>query len=200
MSRFDAYEKAAQLFTKATAHLMLVNVTLLSSLSKCCHNRDKDTAAAEIDRVLTTCVISAKPVYLTLPTDLVYAKIPSGRLLTPLPTQPSENEPDTEAFVIDEVIRLIKEAKDEHGEVVILVDACANRHHVKEETRELVKRTGFPVYSAPMGKGTIWEGDERYGGVSDYFPTFVDMLEMMLMVCLTDIHWDIDTRGDQRQG
>lgn len=99
--------------------------------------------------------------------------------------------------MIDEVIRLIKEAKDEHGEVVILVDACANRHHVKEETRELVKRTGFPVYSAPMGKGTIWEGDERYGGVSD---SLGDLLEMMLMVRHTDIHWVVDTRGDQRQG
>ena len=128
--------------------------------------RDKDTAAAEIDRVLTTCVVSAHPVYMTLPTDLVYAKIPSGRLNTPLPVEAPVNPPDTEKFVLDEIVKLIDEARDEKGGVVILVDACASRHHVKEETQELVKRTGFPVYSAPMGKGTIWEGDDRYGGVS----------------------------------
>ncbi|EJC98857.1 pyruvate decarboxylase [Fomitiporia mediterranea MF3/22] len=143
--RFDAYEKAAQQFTIAQAHPL-----------------SKDTIAAEIDRVLSACVTTARPVYLTLPTDLVYAKIPSGRLLTPLPTSPSPNDPDVEKFVLTEILNLIKEAE---GEVVILVDACAIRHHVMEETRELVRRTGFPVYSAPMGKGVVTESDERYGGI-----------------------------------
>ncbi|KAL5524687.1 hypothetical protein ACEPAF_9832 [Sanghuangporus sanghuang] len=143
--RFDAYEKAAAQFTIAQAHPMT-----------------KETIAAEIDRVLTTCITTARPVYLTLPTDLVYAKIPSGRLLTPLQAIPPQNNPDEEAFILDEIVKLIREAK---GEVVILVDACAVRHHVIEETRELVKRTGFPVYSAPMGKGAMIERDERFGGI-----------------------------------
>lgn len=123
-----------------------------------------EVAAAEIDRVLTSCVLSARPVYLTLPTDLVYTRVPSGRLLTPLPTFPPPNEPNTQEFVLNEIAKLVEEAQ---GNAVILVDACAVRHHVIKETRELVKKTGFPVYSAPMGKGTVCEADERYGGVSD---------------------------------
>ena len=51
--------------------------------------------------------------------------------------------------------------------VVILVDACAIRHGVKKELRELAERTRFPVYAAPMGKTAISETYERYGGVSD---------------------------------
>ncbi|KAI5123447.1 hypothetical protein M0805_008819 [Coniferiporia weirii] len=143
--RFDAYEKAAEQFTVAQAHLM-----------------SKDSIAAEIDRVIAACVTAARPVYLTLPTDLVYAEIPSGRLLTPLPTAPPANDQDTQDFVLSEIMRLMKEAQED---AVILVDACAVRHHVIEETRELVKRTGFPVFSAPMGKGTVWESYDRYGGI-----------------------------------
>lgn len=143
--RFDAYEKAAAQFTIAQAHPMT-----------------KETIAAEIDRVLTTCITTARPVYLTLPTDLVYQKIPSGRLLTPLQRIPPPNDTDEESFVLEEIAKLILEAE---GDAVILVDACAVRHHVIEETRELVKRTGFPVYSAPMGKGAMIERDERFGGI-----------------------------------
>ncbi|THH04949.1 hypothetical protein EW145_g5147 [Phellinidium pouzarii] len=143
--RFDAFEKAAQQFTVAQSHPM-----------------SKDTLAAEIDRILVACVTSARPVYLTFPTDLVYAEIPSGRLLTPLETSPPENHVDTQEFVLGEIMKLVKEAQ---GEAIILVDACAVRHHVIEETRDFVRSTGFPVFSAPMGKSTVWEGYERYGGI-----------------------------------
>jgi pyruvate decarboxylase len=56
--------------------------------------------------------------------------------------------------------------KQADGDVIILVDVGAVRHDVREEVSELVKKTGFPVYSAPMGKATVSEKAERYGGVS----------------------------------
>jgi pyruvate decarboxylase len=37
---------------------------------------------------------------------------------------------------------------------------------VRKELQELLEKTGFPVYSAPMGKGAVNEQYERYGGVS----------------------------------
>jgi pyruvate decarboxylase len=121
-------------------------------------------AAAEIDRVLAACVNTARPVYLTLPTDLVYTKIPSGRLTNnPLALTAPENDKDTEEEVLSEIVSLVEKAE---GSVVLLVDACAVRHHVIEETREFAKKTGFPVYSTPMGKGAVNEDYERYGGVS----------------------------------
>lgn len=63
---------------------------------------------------------------------------------------------------MDEILKSIDVAE---GDVIILVDACALRHGAKEEVTELVHKTHYPVYSAPMGKGTIDESYDRYGGV-----------------------------------
>ncbi|EPQ54543.1 pyruvate decarboxylase THI3 [Gloeophyllum trabeum ATCC 11539] len=143
--RFDAYTKAAELFTASQATLM-----------------NKSTAAAEIDRVLTDCIVLGRPVYLTLPTDICYEKIPSGRLRVPLSKEPPENDPDVENFVLDEIVRLLKDAGQD---AIILTDACAIRHHVKEELKELLVKTHYPVFSAPMGKTTVNESYDRYGGI-----------------------------------
>ena len=97
-----------------------------------------------------------------LPTDLAYEKIPSYRLKTPNNQEPPENDPDVENFALDEIVKLIEDAKHE---TIILVDACAVRHGFKKEVAELVRRTGFPVYSAPMGKTSFDEQYARYGGV-----------------------------------
>ncbi|KAH9841375.1 pyruvate decarboxylase [Rhodofomes roseus] len=143
--RYDAYYRAAQQFVISAASL-----------------ESKDTAAAEIDRVITECIVRARPVYLMVPTDLAYEKIPSYRLKTPINTEPPANDPDVEAFALDEIVKLIEQSKHE---TIILVDACAVRHGVKKEVAELVRRTGFPVYSAPMGKTSFDEQYERYGGI-----------------------------------
>ena len=137
-------------------------------------------AASEIDRVLTDCITSAslhlllllnsfahsvyqaRPVYLMLPTDRVYSKIPRARLDKPLHSNPKPNDPHTEEFVLREIQKLVEGAG---SEVVILVDACVIRHDVMDETWDLIERTGFPVYSAPMGKSAVPEDYERYGGV-----------------------------------
>jgi pyruvate decarboxylase len=63
-------------------------------------------------------------------------------------------------------LKLVKNANDE---VVMIVDGCAIRHDVREEVNELAKKTGFPVYAAPMGKTAVSESYERYGGVSCSF-------------------------------
>ncbi|KAL4251922.1 Pyruvate decarboxylase [Abortiporus biennis] len=143
--RYDAYYKASQQFTISQA-------TLTSASS----------AAAEIDRVLTECVVTARPVYLMLPTDLVHERVPTKRLKTPLNCEPPENEEEVENFVLDEIVKLIDEAKQD---VVILVDACSVRHGVKHEMEQLVAKTKLPVYAAPMGKTAVPETYERYGGI-----------------------------------
>ncbi|KAJ7780574.1 pyruvate decarboxylase [Mycena maculata] len=142
---YDAYIKAAENFSISQAIIT-----------------DKNTAASEIDRVLTDCITRARPVYLTLPTNLVYEKISSERLKIPLSRLPPPNDPDVEAFVIDEIAKLVEEAADD---VIILVDACAIRHDVRSEVNELITKTGFPVYSAPMGKTAVSENYQRYGGI-----------------------------------
>ncbi len=121
------------------------------------------------DLGLLTISCQARPVYLELPTDQVYDKIPRGRLKTPLRPIRQVTDLAEEDFVLDEIQQLVEKAGHD---VVILVDACTIRHDVKEEVWELIQRTGFPVYSAPMGKSAVPEDFERYGGVCyrSFFP------------------------------
>lgn len=100
--------------------------------------------------------------YLMLPTDLVNEKISSEPLHTPLSRDLPPNDPHVEDFVLDLIHDKIKEA---NGDVIVLVDACAIRHDVQKELRELLEATKFPVYAAPMGKTAVSEDYERYGGV-----------------------------------
>ncbi|KAF5382607.1 hypothetical protein D9615_002967 [Tricholomella constricta] len=143
--RFDAYEKAAKQFTFSQANL-----------------RDKNDAAAEIDRVLMDCITVARPVYISLPTDLVHTKISSTRLRIPLTRSLPLNDPQVESFVLGQIVKLFEEAK---GDALVLVDACTIRHDVREELNDFLKKTGFPVYAAPMGKTAVDENYERYGGI-----------------------------------
>jgi hypothetical protein len=101
-------------------------------------------------------------VYLELPTDLVFTKIPRGQLDTPLTRTIETTDVHVEEFVLDEIQKLVEKAGQD---VVILIDACTIRHDVVEEVWDLIQRTGFPVYSAPMGKTAVAEDYERFGGV-----------------------------------
>lgn len=98
-----------------------------------------------------------------MPTDIAKAKISSTALKTPLSRHQPPNDTNAENFVLDEIVRLVEEAD---GKVVVLVDACTIRHDVKDEVHELLAKTHFPVFSAPMGKTAVNESYERYGGVS----------------------------------
>jgi pyruvate decarboxylase len=57
---------------------------------------------------------------------------------------PPPNEEETEKFVIDEIVKLVKEADED---VIILVDACTIRHYVRAEVTELIEKTNFSTYT-----------------------------------------------------
>ncbi|KAJ3504907.1 hypothetical protein NLJ89_g7695 [Agrocybe chaxingu] len=143
--RYDAYGKAASQFTICQQYLM-----------------DTHTAAEKIDHAITECITKARPVYLTLPTDLVYREISSERLKMPLSRDIPFNQPEMEQAVVDLIYGRVKAAD---GDVVVIVDACVIRHNVRKEVDELLKATGFPVYATPMGKTAVDESYFRYGGI-----------------------------------
>lgn len=93
---------------------------------------------------------------------MVFEKISSERLKIPLSRLQAPNDPAVEKYVVRQIQKLVDEAD---GNVVFLVDACTIRHDVREELDVLIKKTGYPVYSAPMGKTAVCEDYERYGGV-----------------------------------
>lgn len=117
--------------------------------------------ADQIDHALRECWIRSRPVYIMLPTDMVEKKIEGSRLDTDIDLSEPENEPEREDYVVDVVLRYLHAAKNP----VILVDACAIRHRVVDEVRDLVEKTKLPVFVTPMGKGALNEDIPSYGGV-----------------------------------
>jgi pyruvate decarboxylase len=92
---------------------------------------------------------------------MVQKKIEGKRLETPLDLELPKNDPDREDYVVDVVLRYLHAAKNP----TILVDACAIRHRVLDEVRDLVAKTKLPVFVTPMGKGAVDETSPSYGGV-----------------------------------
>lgn len=122
---------------------------------------DPYDAAELIDYTLQQCWLKSRPVYITLPTDIVQKKIEGERLKTPIDLSFPENDPDREDYVVEVVLKYLLAAKNP----IILVDACAIRHRVLQEVHDLIEKTNLPVFVTPMGKGAVNETHPSYGGV-----------------------------------
>ncbi|TKX24567.1 pyruvate decarboxylase-1 [Elsinoe australis] len=122
---------------------------------------DPSTIATEIDHAIRECWIKSRPVYLTLPTDMVQKKIEGTRLDTPLDLSYPPNDTEKEDYVVSVILKYLSSAKSP----VILIDACAIRHRALSETRALVEKSSIPTFVTPMGKGAISETLPNYGGV-----------------------------------
>lgn len=130
-------------------HRMSKNISQTTSFLS-----DIQNAPAEIDRCIRNAYIYQRPVYLGMPANLVDVGVSASLLDTPLDLSLKPNDVAAEEEVIENILKLIEESENP----IILVDACASRHNCKQETKELVEITQFPVFTTPMGKGTIDEG------------------------------------------
>lgn len=128
------------------------------------------TAGEQIDRVLITALMTCRPTYLTLPTDLVDAEVsaaPLARSLTLERVKELQFAPATgevaraQDAALNAIVHLYKEAK----KPVVLIDACAVRCGVIDLVRKLVETTGMPYYTTPMAKASLDENDPQFGGV-----------------------------------
>lgn len=122
---------------------------------------DPHEAATLIDYAIRECWLQSRPVYITMPTDMVQEKVEGERLKSPIDLSHPPNEEAKEDYVVDVVLKYLHAAKNP----VILVDACAARHHVIDEVHELIEKSGLPTFVAPMGKGAVDETLPNYGGV-----------------------------------
>ncbi|KAJ5594798.1 uncharacterized protein N7459_001006 [Penicillium hispanicum] len=156
---------------------------------------DPHDAATLIDSAIRECWIRSRPVYVTLPTDMISAKVNGDRLKKPLDLSLPENDPEKEDYVVDVVLKYLRAAKNP----VILVDACAIRHRVLDEVRDLVEASGLPTFVAPMGKGAVNETHKNFGGVyagNGSNPGVRDVVESSdLILSIGAIKSDFNTTG-----
>ncbi|KAL8852778.1 MAG: hypothetical protein Q9221_002408 [Calogaya cf. arnoldii] len=122
---------------------------------------DPHEAATLIDNAIRECWVQSRPVYITLPTDMVQKKVEGERLKKPIDLYHPPNEAEKEDYVVDVVLKYLHAAKNP----IILVDACAQRHRVLDEVHELIEKSNLPTFVAPMGKGAVDETLPNYGGV-----------------------------------
>lgn len=87
---------------------------------------DPSSAAAMVDNALRTCILKSRPVYISLPTNMVQAKVDGNRLKYPIDLSVPPNDHKRESHVVDLIIKLIQTAQ----RPALLVDLLALRHHV----------------------------------------------------------------------
>jgi pyruvate decarboxylase len=105
-------------------------LAILTELNSFCHEMSKQisiattvltdtaTAAAEIDRVLTTMMIESRPVYIGVPADLSHHPISGESLNTPLAvTLPADDQ-----SVLQEVVSKICVALEKASRPIVIVD------------------------------------------------------------------------------
>jgi len=111
---------------------------------------DPATAPGEIARVLRSCIMHARPVYLELPRDVVFA--PCAPVM-PLPDAPFD--PEAVAACADEIMERIAAA----ARPVMMVGVEIRRFGIEARVAELARRLHVPVVTSFMGRGLLAQGD-----------------------------------------
>ncbi|KAI9274955.1 thiamine diphosphate-binding protein [Helicostylum pulchrum] len=133
----------------------------MSSMISCAStNITVSNAVSEIDRVISTAVISKRPAYIGIPCDLIntLVQVPAHSQLCFTPSK-SRARRLSKAYKL--IIKEIHKAKYP----VILADAGVIRLHLESEANAFIERSGFPTYVAPMGRGGVNAELANYRGV-----------------------------------
>jgi len=111
---------------------------------------DPATAPADIARVLRSCIVHARPVYLELPRDVVFAPC------APVVPQPEEPfDPQAVAACADEIMERIARA----ARPVMMVGVEIRRFGIEARVAELARRLHVPVVTSFMGRGLLAQSD-----------------------------------------
>jgi indolepyruvate decarboxylase len=111
---------------------------------------DPQSAPGEIARVLRSCIMNARPVYLELPRDVVFE--PCARV-TPLPE--AAFDPQAVAACADEIMERIARAE----RPVMMVGVEIRRFGIEARVAELARRLHVPVVTSFMGRGLLAQSD-----------------------------------------
>lgn len=118
----------------------------------------RDNAASEIDRVLRSCWLRKRPVYLMLPSDVANETIEA-------PTDPLDlPEPSSDPYKLRKFADQTRGLLDEATSVAVLVGPEVDRYRLGPQLIELVEALGCPVASLSSTKGVFPEDHDQFVG------------------------------------
>lgn len=144
--------------------------------------RDKESAPAEIDTVLLACLKQSRPVYISIPTDMVAVHVDAQRLATPIQLPEIRPTKTTDAIVqsiLDKISTAMKPA--------ILVDGECRALGISQEVQEIVASISWPTWTTSFGRGLVDESSANfhgvYKGLFDEEParTYFDQADLVLV-------------------
>jgi len=152
-----------------------------------------ETAAAEIDRVLAACLVRQRPVYISLPADIVGMKC--GR---PAPFRFPEPAPSDQA-ALGEALREALDMLEKARRPIVLCDVELIRFKLQKEFAGFLDKTGFPYVTMMLGKTVLSEQHPQFIGLfegdrsRDYVRDRVESADCILQ--LGALMTDLNTGG-----
>jgi len=149
-----------------------------------------ETAPVEIDRVLSACLASQLPVYISIPADVVMMPCSRPRAFI----FPSPIASDAEA--LREAIKEALVMLDKSQKPVVIGDVELIRFKLQKEFACLLEKTGFPYVTMMLGKTVLSEHHPQFIGLfegdrsRDFVRNRVESADCVLQlgVALTDFN------------
>ena len=118
-----------------------------------------ESASAEIDRVISACLMHQQPVYISLPSDVVTMKCSKPKaFLFPTPALSDQN---ALGEAIKEALGMLKKSQ----KPLIIGDGELIRFKLHKEFADFLKKTGFPYVTMMLGKTVISEHHPQFIGL-----------------------------------
>jgi len=121
---------------------------------------DPRTAPEQFDVTVQQALIHSRPVYILLPADMADAKVSAAGLRSKISLPPISHG-DNMSKITNNIIKRMYSAE----KPFIFVDGESRCLDVVDEIHELVKTTGWPVWTSPFGKGLVDEHLDSFQGI-----------------------------------
>ncbi|KAF9877090.1 thiamine pyrophosphate enzyme [Colletotrichum karsti] len=137
-------------FAQMHAHVTIAQASL----------RHAQKAPEQIDEVLRQCLVHSRPVYIEVPGDLVSVPVPAENLQSPV-WEPDYTPTSADDAALEVIIQKMYSAK----QPLILVDGEIRPLGIVEDVQKIVKSTGWPTWTTPLGKSLLDETLPNFHGI-----------------------------------
>ena len=118
-----------------------------------------ETAPAEIDRVITQCLFHQRPVYISIPSDVVGMKC-----MRPDPFH-FPNHPKSDANALEEAIKEAVTMLNASKKPLIIGDVELIRFKLQSDFADFLEKTGMPYVTMMLGKTLLSEHHPQFLGL-----------------------------------